>query len=151
MSKHKSNVNPGQYKVAGRERQGEDVIQERNKALLAQSRAQLEQHKQYPERLAPTEGKPMPEQETLERARRDKAEGKSLSTQPARDTAKRRHPGRKPSATRSRAVRKALRGEGHSAASRGSLATQARASARRRTATQRSAAARKAARTRARD
>jgi len=39
MSKHKSNVNPGQYKVAGRERQGEDVIHDRNKALLAQSRA----------------------------------------------------------------------------------------------------------------
>ncbi len=81
MSKHKSNVNPGQYKVAGRERQGEDVIHDRNKALLAQSRAQLEQHKQYPERLAPTEEKPMPEKETPERARRDEAEGKSPSTQ----------------------------------------------------------------------
>ena len=30
MSK-KSNVNPGQYKVAGRERQGEDIVHEREK------------------------------------------------------------------------------------------------------------------------
>lgn len=35
MSKH--NVNPGHYKVAGRERQGEDILQERNKQKLAQS------------------------------------------------------------------------------------------------------------------
>ncbi len=31
MSKN-NNVNPGQYKVAGRERQGEDIVQEREKA-----------------------------------------------------------------------------------------------------------------------
>jgi hypothetical protein len=30
MSKN-NNVNPGQYKVAGRERQGEDVVQDREK------------------------------------------------------------------------------------------------------------------------
>ena len=35
MSKH--NVNPDQYKVAGRERQGEDILQARNKQKLAQS------------------------------------------------------------------------------------------------------------------
>jgi len=75
VSKHHSNVNPGQYKVAGRERQGEDVIHDRNKALLAESRAQLQQHAQS------WEGRPMPEKETLEAARRDKAEGKSPSTQ----------------------------------------------------------------------
>lgn len=33
MSKN-INVNPGQYKVAGRERQGEDILQERNKQRL---------------------------------------------------------------------------------------------------------------------
>ena len=31
MSKN-NNVNPGQYKVAGRERQGEEVVHEREKA-----------------------------------------------------------------------------------------------------------------------
>lgn len=31
MSKN-NNVNPGQYKVAGRERQGEDIVHEREKA-----------------------------------------------------------------------------------------------------------------------
>lgn len=80
MSKHKSNVNPGQYKVAGRERQGEDVIHDRQKAMLTQNQAGLEHRQAYPEWPAPKE-KPMPEKETLERARRDKAEGKSPSTQ----------------------------------------------------------------------
>jgi hypothetical protein len=35
----KSNVNPNHYKVAGRERQGEDILQLRNKQKLAESRA----------------------------------------------------------------------------------------------------------------
>lgn len=34
MSKN-NNVNPGQYKVAGRERQGESIVQEKNKQTLA--------------------------------------------------------------------------------------------------------------------
>jgi hypothetical protein len=36
MSKN-NNVNPGQYKVAGRERQGEDLNPEKEKAALKQS------------------------------------------------------------------------------------------------------------------
>jgi Family of unknown function (DUF6496) len=80
MSKHKSNVNPGQYKVAGRERQGEDIVHEQHKARLTQSQAALENRQPYPDWTAPTE-EPMPEQQTLERAKRDEAEGKSPSTQ----------------------------------------------------------------------
>ena len=73
-----SNVNPGQYKVAGRERQGEDVLVALEKAKLTQQRARLR-------RAAPgspeiTEEK-MPEKETLERAEKDAEEGKSPSTQ----------------------------------------------------------------------
>lgn len=34
----KSNVNPNHYKVAGRERQGEDIVQARHKQKHAQSR-----------------------------------------------------------------------------------------------------------------
>jgi hypothetical protein len=204
MSKTKSNVHPGQYKIAGRERQGEDVMHERERAKLTQVRAQLEQQERYPAPPAPNEESRMPERETIERARRDEAEGASPSTQAgefvreeihhiregkhgarstkqaiaiglskarragvklgapkrgskstrqkaARDAAKgRRHPGRKPSPTRSRAVKKALKREGRSAATRGALARQARSTAFRRTAAQRSKAARKAARTRAR-
>ena len=144
----------------------------------------------------------MPEKETIERARRDKAQGKSPSTQAgefvkeemdhirggkhgARSTkqaiaiglskarrsgvklppprggkastrraaasatrAGRRHA--RPSATRSRGVRRALKREGHRAASRKALSRQARTTARRRSAASRSAAARKAARTRQR-
>jgi hypothetical protein len=54
---------------------------------------------------------------------------------------------KKPSATRSRAIRAALRREGRAGASRRSLARQARSAARRRGAEARSAAAKKAART----
>jgi hypothetical protein len=53
----------------------------------------------------------------------------------------------KTSATRSRATRKALEREGHAAASKTSLARQARSSARKRSASSRRASARKAART----
>lgn len=34
----KINVNPGQYKVRGRERQGEDIVPELEKAKLARTR-----------------------------------------------------------------------------------------------------------------
>jgi hypothetical protein len=57
---------------------------------------------------------------------------------------------RKPSATRARAVRGALKREGHRAATKKSLARQARSAARTRSAASRSAAAQEAARTRAR-
>jgi hypothetical protein len=36
----KINVNPDQYKVAGRERQGENILHERGKAAVAKSREQ---------------------------------------------------------------------------------------------------------------
>jgi len=71
---------------------------------------------------------------TRRQASRDIAKGKSGTK-------------RRPAQTRSRAVRGALKREGHAAASRRSLAKQAHASARRRSASQRSAAARKAAHT----
>jgi uncharacterized protein DUF6496 len=51
------------------------------------------------------------------------------------------------SPTRSRATRRALKEEGHSAASRTALSKQAKSAARQRTASERSAAAKKAART----
>jgi len=144
----------------------------------------------------------MPDKETVERARKDKREGKAPSTQAgefvreemhhvregkhgARSTkqaiaiglSKARRSGVKlpppsggkastrrsaqaairgsrrrtpPSPRRARAVRHALKREGHSAASRKALSRQAKAAARRRPAAARSAAARQAARTRKR-
>ena len=133
MSRSKSNVHPGHYKVAGRERQGEDIVHDRHKAWLAQSQAAVGNRTPYPEWTAPTE-EPLPEKETLQRAEPDEAEGKA-----------------KPSRARARASTKALKREGRRAVSRTALARQARSSARRRTATQRSKAARKASRTRARN
>ena len=138
------------------------------------------------------EATPMPEQETIERAREDAREGKSPSTQagefvreeihhiregkhgarstkqaiaiglskarragvriPRKGTAARRKTSRtrkraRPSARRSRAVRKALKREGRRSASRRALSRQAKSAARRRSSAQRSAAARKASRT----
>ncbi len=59
-------------------------------------------------------------------------------------------PRRRPSATRARAVRRALRREGHRAASRKSLSKQARSAASRRSKASRSRAAKRAAATRKR-
>jgi hypothetical protein len=65
------------------------------------------------------------------------------------DTKRGRHP-RKPSSKRSRGITRALKREGHKAASSKALSRQARSSASRRTRKERSTAAKKAARTRAR-
>ena len=72
-------------------------------------------------------------EETKEQAKRDLKKGKS---------------GKKPSATRSRATRKALKKEGRKAASREALSTQARKAAKKRSAASRSRSAKKAAKTR---
>ena len=40
MSKN-NNVNPGQYKVAGRERQGEDIVQDREKVKASMAENQV--------------------------------------------------------------------------------------------------------------
>jgi hypothetical protein len=70
--------------------------------------------------------------------------------QAARDTQKgKKSPGRKPSRTRSRATTNALKREGHTAASRASLSSQARRASRVRGSTSRHESAQKAARTRA--
>lgn len=144
----------------------------------------------------------MPEQEVIDRAKRDKEEGKSPSTQAGefvreemhhiregkhgaantkqaiaiglskarragvelpqpsesntsertrkqteRDSEKARQGNRRPSRTRSRAVTRALKHEGHSAASPANLSRQAKSVARRRGAGARKAAARRAVRT----
>ena len=78
--------------------------------------------------------------------RRGKASTKRSAAYATR--AARRH--RRPSPRRGRAVRRALKRQGHRAASHAALSRQARTAARRRSPTARRAAARKAARTRRR-
>jgi len=73
--------------------------------------------------------------ETREQAERDVRKGQSAST-------------RKPSATRSRATRKALKKEGHSAATKTALSRQAHSAAQARSKAARSRSAKKAANTR---
>ena len=85
----------------------------------------------------------------LSKARRA---GEKLATRPGtRDKAEEAKAGHKPSTTRSRATRKALKKEGRAAASHTALSRQARKSALRRTAASRSRAAKKAAATRKRN
>ena len=72
---------------------------------------------------------------TREQAARDSRKGKSSKTQ-------------KPSAKRSRATSKALKREGHSAASKSALSRQAKSAAAKRSAAARSRSAKKAAKTR---
>src|ERR1041384_6106818 len=73
---------------------------------------------------------------------------KETRKQAARDLKKGKKRSAKKSAKRSRASSRALKGEGHSAASKLALSRQARGAAKKRSAASRSRAARKAARTR---
>jgi hypothetical protein len=72
----------------------------------------------------------------------------AVRRQAQRDYEKWRHANGKPSRARSSAVTKALRREGHQAASKAAISRQTRRSARNRTAAERSAAGREAATTR---
>jgi len=85
---------------------------------------------------------PAPKKGTTSETTRQKAE---------RDLSKGRRPAKKKSAKRSRAVERALKREGHSAASHKALSRQAHQAARKRSSTSRSQAAKKAARTRQRE
>src|SRR5205085_3655704 len=78
-------------------------------------------------------------EDTTAKAERDYEKGQSSAAR-----------NRRPSAKRSRATERALKREGHSAATPAAIAKQARSAAKQRTAGQRSAAAKKAARTRKR-
>jgi hypothetical protein len=79
-------------------------------------------------------------------------QGGSASTRKkaTQDYRKGRRGGSRPSSTRSRATRRALKREGHAAASRSSLSRQARTAARQRSASSRSRSARRGAATRRR-
>jgi hypothetical protein len=78
-----------------------------------------------------------------------KSASKQTREQASRDTSRGRRSGsKKPSATRSRATSRALKREGHTAASKASLSKQARSAAAKRSAASRSRSAKKAAATR---
>ncbi len=81
----------------------------------------------------------------------EKGEASAATREQAKKDLKRGSSKKKPSAKRSRAAKKALKGESPRAASKKALATQARRAAKKRSASSRSAAAKKAARTRARN
>lgn len=68
MSK-KNNVNPNHYKVAGRDRQGEDILQEVNKQQYAQAQAKNNQ-----------KGSPFPTPQKEESDSKTDKSGKSADT-----------------------------------------------------------------------
>jgi len=111
MSKTKNNVHPGHYKVAGRGRQGEDVIHDRQKTLLAANQAMHEHQAPYSAHVSAFE-KHFSEAETLElprklspkasRASRIAPANRARATAPRRPAA-RRSPARKAAGARTRA------------------------------------------------
>jgi hypothetical protein len=82
MSKTKNNVHPAHYKVAGSGRQGEDVIHDRQKSLVAASHAMQEHQAPYP--AVPAYEKQLPEMQTVERARPSKPAARSAARKAAR-------------------------------------------------------------------
>ena len=97
MSKH--NVNPNHYKVAGRDRQGEDILQARNKQKLAQSlvRERFEMRQALPPGISPADPSTFPSTPSLanepqERGASDEAavEKRDEPTSRGGETARRR-------------------------------------------------------------
>ena len=88
----KSNVNPNHYKVAGRERQGEDILQQRHKQKLAESLAR--------ERFEPRPAYTEPIQEVFvpEASTAPSPESSAKHVPPTNQTAR-----KKPAAARSKA------------------------------------------------
>ena len=116
----KSNVNPNHYKVAGRERQGEDILQQRHKQKLAETlaRERFEPRPAYTgpglEVLVPAApAGPFPESSakqvppTNQTARKKPAAARSKATVAARHAAKPGAKKRAPAPTTRRAPTKA--------------------------------------------
>ena len=102
MSKH--NVNPNHYKVAGRERQGEEILQARNKQKLAQSvvRERFEMRQAAPAGTSPADPSTFPSAPSVENARQEGGSSGKTPTEPDNDAAASRRaaaPARRPTAT----------------------------------------------------
>src|SRR5688500_8777883 len=82
MSKH--NVNPDHYKVAGRERQGEDILQARNKQKLAQSavRERFEKRQAVPAGTSPADPSACPSEPSVASARQESGSSGEMAPEP---------------------------------------------------------------------
>src|SRR5688500_5181676 len=87
MSKH--NVNPDHYKVAGRERQGEGILQARNKQKLAQSvvRERFEMRQAAPAGTSPTDPSTFPSAPSVANARQESGSSDETPPEPGNDAA----------------------------------------------------------------
>src|SRR5262245_18937606 len=81
MRQTRHNDHPGPYKVSGRDHEGEKILHDQRKALLALGRGEATLDRVIETEWPAPQEEVMPDEETLERARRDEAEGKSPSTQ----------------------------------------------------------------------
>ena len=87
MSKH--NVNPDHYKVAGRERQGEDILQARNKQKLAQSvvRERFEMRQSVPAGTSPADPSAFPSAPSVASARQESGSSGATPPEPGDEAA----------------------------------------------------------------
>ena len=102
MSKH--NVNPNHYKVAGRERQGEEILQARNKQKLAQSvvRERFEMRQAAPAGTSPADPSTFPSAPSVANARQVSGSSAETPPEPGDNAASSRlaaAPARRPTAT----------------------------------------------------
>ena len=102
MSKH--NVNPAHYKVAGRERQGEDILQGRNKQKFAQSvvRERFEMRQAAPAGTSPADPSTFPSAPSVATARQESGSSDETPLEPGGEAASSRRaaaPARRPTAT----------------------------------------------------
>ena len=106
------NVNPGHYKVAGRERQGEDIIQQDQKQLFASQQPGGGHHGDVPPweatRHSFATAQPEPEQQPVKARKKSKPAKKAKAPKRAKASkkAKASPKARKPAAARTAAKRK---------------------------------------------
>ena len=106
------NVNPGHYKVAGRERQGEDIIQQDQKQLFASQQPGGGHHGDVPPweatRHSFATAQPEPEQKPVKARKKSKPAKKAKAPKKAKASkkAKAATKARKPAAARTAAKRK---------------------------------------------
>jgi hypothetical protein len=111
MSKY-INVNPAHYKVAGRERQGEDIAQHLQKQAFGERRAEVERWQARSDTGAPgweDPAQPMAEPEPAKPVRRKRAARPKSRRKPTR--------ARKPASTRRMAKKPAKRARARAAGS----------------------------------
>lgn len=122
----KNNVNPNHYKIAGRDRQGEDILQERHKERFAlnQARERFEQRQPLPFASAPAAQDETSEGGDTATEETSGAEPvpERRAAKPAKQTARKTAPGRQAKKKATGKGRQTATADGRSAGARGTKA-----------------------------